>query len=235
MLFLIQGRVPWRGSFPLAPSVGVVGPLAATAKDLELAYRTIAGVKPAVLINSLQGVKIGIYKQYFQDASKEIVDLCYKFVEKLESFGALVIPIEIPHLEEFRVAHINCITSEMMSGNAIFDWTKFSTPTKLALTVCKHNLTATDYLDALKYKTLGVEIFTELYKRVDLIITPTTAITAPEIPSASTSYGLSDLTNSSKAMRFIFLANLLGLPAVTVPVGFDSKDLPIGCQFMAKW
>jgi Asp-tRNA(Asn)/Glu-tRNA(Gln) amidotransferase A subunit family amidase len=36
-------------------------------------------------------------------------------------------------------------------------------------------------------------------------------------------------------MRFVFLANLAGIPAVTVPVGVDKNGMPVGVQFMARW
>ncbi|CAG8847890.1 330_t:CDS:1, partial [Racocetra persica] len=46
-----------------------------------------------------------------------------------------------------------------------------------------------------------------------------------EINHSVTSYGL----------RFLQLANFIGIPAVTVPAGYNDKNLPIGLQFMAKW
>ncbi len=36
-------------------------------------------------------------------------------------------------------------------------------------------------------------------------------------------------------MKYAFLANNLGIPALTCPVGYDSKGMPIGIQFQAKW
>jgi Asp-tRNA(Asn)/Glu-tRNA(Gln) amidotransferase A subunit family amidase len=75
----------------------------------------------------------------------------------------------------------------------------------------------------------------EIFTKVDVIVTPTTGITAPKIPKGALSKGISDYTTSGLAMKFIFLANGLGIPAVSCPIGFDSGKMPIGIQFQAKW
>lgn len=66
-------------------------------------------------------------------------------------------------------------------------------------------------------------------------MTPTNAITSPKIPNGALSYGISDYTTSGQVMKYVFLANNLGIPACTCPVGYDSKGIPIGIQFQAKW
>lgn len=75
----------------------------------------------------------------------------------------------------------------------------------------------------------------DVFKKCDVIVTPTTGITAPKIPKGALSKGISDYTTSGLAMKFIFIANGLGIPAVTCPIGFDSKKMPIGIQFQSKW
>ena len=71
--------------------------------------------------------------------------------------------------------------------------------------------------------------------QVNLILTPSTAITAPEIFPQSLKYGEIDPKTISNTMRFISFANFAGIPAVTVPAGYDDNQLPIGLQFVAKW
>jgi Asp-tRNA(Asn)/Glu-tRNA(Gln) amidotransferase A subunit family amidase len=71
--------------------------------------------------------------------------------------------------------------------------------------------------------------------QVDLILTPSTAITAPKIYSRALTHGEVDVTVISDIMRFVQLANFTGVPAVSVPAGYDDNNLPIGLQFIAKW
>jgi aspartyl-tRNA(Asn)/glutamyl-tRNA(Gln) amidotransferase subunit A len=62
------------------------------------------------------------------------------------------------------------------------------------------------------------------------LVTPTTAVTAPKIPSHSPSTGYSDFRTTTQTMRYAFAQNLTGLPAISIPVGQDSSGLPIGVQ-----
>jgi Asp-tRNA(Asn)/Glu-tRNA(Gln) amidotransferase A subunit family amidase len=71
--------------------------------------------------------------------------------------------------------------------------------------------------------------------QVDLILTPSTAITAPKINPQSLKYGESDSVATSDAMRYANFINFSGIPAVTVPAGYDDNNLPVGLQFAAKW
>jgi Asp-tRNA(Asn)/Glu-tRNA(Gln) amidotransferase A subunit family amidase len=71
--------------------------------------------------------------------------------------------------------------------------------------------------------------------QVDLILTPTAAVTAPKIYPRALAHGEVDVIVTSDILRFIQLANFSGVPAVSVPAGYDDNDLPIGLQFIAKW
>jgi Asp-tRNA(Asn)/Glu-tRNA(Gln) amidotransferase A subunit family amidase len=71
--------------------------------------------------------------------------------------------------------------------------------------------------------------------QVNLILTPSTAITAPRINPRSLTYGETDSEITSDAMRFASFVNFSGIPAVSVPAGYDENKLPIGLHFVAKW
>ncbi|MFN4112244.1 MAG: amidase family protein, partial [Ignavibacteria bacterium] len=86
------------------------------------------------------------------------------------------------------------------------------------------------YLKAQKVRRLIQNDFIEAFKSVDLIISPTTPTTAFKIGEKTDdplSMYLSDIYTTS--------ANLAGIPAINVPVGFDSRGLPIGIQFISNF
>ncbi|KAJ3161092.1 hypothetical protein HDU86_007713 [Geranomyces michiganensis] len=241
------GRVSETGAFPLAPTVGVVGPIAATAADMAVAYAVMAGpdpldpntmAQPPVALPtadaSVKGLRIGVYKPYFEDAEPAVVAACRALLDELVTRGAVLVDITIPELEEMRVAHANIITSEMGAAMASFPRTSLSAATRTALAVTQSTLAPHDYVTACRVRTRGMATLKALYANIDVIATPSTAIPPPKrLPGAKE---WSDYTTSAKSMRFIVMANLCGVPAVTVPAGYTRDGgLPIGMQFQAKW
>jgi Asp-tRNA(Asn)/Glu-tRNA(Gln) amidotransferase A subunit family amidase len=248
-LKVTHDRIPGLGSFPLAPSVGVIGPIASNAYDLALTYYFTAGPSedvprsiqqpPVTLesfskVQSLKGVRLGVFWPYFEDAHPDIVKACKQHLEHMKQLGAEIIEIEIPHLKQMRNSHTISITSEFYSGIKHLSRSQLSHPTRTALQVFG-TIQAQDLIAAAKIRTKGMTILRELHKKVDAIVTPTTGLTAQRIVEGGLKYGLSDYTTSGQVMRFIFMANGLGVPAVTCPVGYDENGLPIGIQFQSKW
>ena len=85
------------------------------------------------------------------------------------------------------------------------------------------------YKKAQKVRRLIKEDFSNAFEKVDIILTPTSPFTAFKIGEKSTDpmqMYLSDIYTTS--------ANLAGIPALNIPIGFDSKNLPIGVQLIAN-
>ena len=87
-----------------------------------------------------------------------------------------------------------------------------------------------EFYAAQQVRSYGFDQLKSIFKSVDIIVTPTTAVTAPAYQSDAFPRGFSDVAESTMLVRFTFLANLLGLPAVSVPAGYDANKLPIGLQ-----
>jgi len=94
-------------------------------------------------------------------------------------------------------------------------------------------VSTTEYINSQRFRTRAINIMKKLFETVDIIATPTSARTAPRI--RDTKYGESDLQSTSLVMRYAFLGNLTGVPAISFPAGYDSNGLPIGMQLTAKW
>ncbi|BBH09259.1 hypothetical protein Prudu_021705 [Prunus dulcis] len=74
----------------------------------------------------------------------------------------------------------------------------------------------------------------EIFKTVDVIVTPTTGMTAPIIPLSALKDGETDMRVTGYLMRFVVAGNLVGLPAISIPVGYDKQGLPIGLQLIGR-
>jgi len=93
-------------------------------------------------------------------------------------------------------------------------------------------LSARDYLAALMVRTKAMRTLSQLFESVDVIALPTTATTAPRVGAGAERYGESNIKVGGRVARFSFLANLCGLPAMSIPAGQDAEGLPIGFQLM---
>ncbi|MDA3949377.1 MAG: amidase [Spirochaeta sp.] len=268
-LKLTAGRASTRGAFPLANTVGVSGPIAGNARDLALTYLTIAGPdpddshsvsQPPVTLDDFlagpTGVRIGIYRPWFEDGREEVVATAQRLIDFLEKAGAEIVEIEIPELDSLRLAHLITITTEMRAGLAemIPDHrSDFGNETRANLALARH-LTTDDYIKAQQVRARLLGHFSAAFERVDVIATPTTANLPPRLNRDRLLSGVSDLGSLSATMRYAIPANMLGYPAVSVPAGFVTahsrrfwhevdetdedgniySDVPVGVQFMGR-
>jgi Asp-tRNA(Asn)/Glu-tRNA(Gln) amidotransferase A subunit family amidase len=95
-------------------------------------------------------------------------------------------------------------------------------------------LKSTDYVLAQRVRTRMMRHFHKAFQQVDLVITPTTAIAAPPIKGGALPEGDSDLTTLTEIMRFVTTANMTGHPAISFPVGYTQRGLPIGMQAIGR-
>jgi Asp-tRNA(Asn)/Glu-tRNA(Gln) amidotransferase A subunit family amidase len=243
------GRVSEAGAAPLCWSVAHIGPLGATVEDVALAYGLIAGPdardpnsqqQPAVSLEGwntadLAGLTVGVYRAWFRHAAPAVVAANEAMLAQFERAGAQVREIVVPELDAMRVAHIIIILSEMAANmrnhGAAMRQLGPSVRTTLALAT---EFDANDYIKAQRMRTRALAIFDEIFRRVDVILTPATAITAPVIPAGAGLGPWSNLSADTEVMRFVFPGNLAGLPALSFPVGYDGEGLPIGMQAMGR-
>jgi Asp-tRNA(Asn)/Glu-tRNA(Gln) amidotransferase A subunit family amidase len=244
------GRISEHGAFPLCWSVAHIGPLAGSAADAALTYAVIAGPDPKDPTSlhqplpslkgwddlNLKGLKLGVYRDWFRHADAEVVAAGEAMLKQYEAMGCKLVEIVIPNLEASRIAHSVTILSEMAQalsttynehhGNHGLD-----VRVNLALA---RQLSAMDYVMAQRIRTRMLKHFKNAFEQADMILTPATGLAAPEIKKGALPDGESDLTTTIQIMRFATAPNLTGLPAISFPVGYTQKGLPIGLQVIGR-
>nr|KJB79532.1 hypothetical protein B456_013G053300 [Gossypium raimondii] len=251
------GRTSMEGSICDAGTVEIIGPIASTVEDVILVYAAILGSSPDNRIclrppppcfpdlsslenaNTLGSLRLGKYTEWFNDVhSTDISDICEDVLKLLsKSHGCETIEIVIPELHEMRTAHVVSIGSETQcslnpdceDGKGV----KLTYDTRISMALFR-SFTASDYIAAQCLRRRIMHHHMEIFKKVDVIVTPTTGMTAPKIPSSALKDGETDMQVTAYLMRFIIAGNLLGLPAITVPVGYDKQGLPIGLQLIGR-
>lgn len=212
------------------------------------------------LVNDVKGLKIGIPKEYFIDGiDNEVKKAVLGSIDKLKECGAKFEEISLPHTEYAVATYYIIATSEASSNLARFDGVQyglrkipetprkssivdmyeetrsygFGTEAKRRIMLGTYSLSSgyydAYYLKGLKVRTLIKQDFDKVFKDFDAIITPTTPTTAFKIGEKT-----SDPISMYLSDVFTISANLSGIPAISIPCGFSSSDLPIGMQIMAK-
>ena len=85
------------------------------------------------------------------------------------------------------------------------------------------------YKKAQKVRTILKQKVAELFKKYDILVTPT---------SPTTAYNVGERSNNPLEMYMADLCtvtvNIVGLPGISIPCGVDNKGLPIGLQIIGK-
>jgi len=95
-------------------------------------------------------------------------------------------------------------------------------------------LAATDYVNAQRLRRLKQQEFRALWRQVDCLFTPTTPTSAPLIGQKTISVNGETIDVRLASTRFVRSINVLGLPALSIPCGYDGQGLPLGLQIVSR-
>ena len=207
------------------------------------------------LNKSIKGLKIGIIKECLehQGLDEEVKASIEKSIQKFQSLGAEIIDISCPRFNDGIATYYVIAPSEASANLARYDGVKygyrslgtdnlsdmtsqsrsegFGDEVQRRILIGTYALSAgysdAYYKKAQRVRTLIKNDFDKAFENVDILLSPTcptTAFLKGDYSNDPLSMYLSDLLTVP--------VNLAGLPAITIPCGFDKKGLPIGLQLI---
>jgi len=262
------GRVSRYGLVAFASSLDQVGPFAKNVTDAALLLNSLCGHDPRdstsaprgvpdftkALMNDVKGMRIGIPKEYKLDgADPEIKAATEKAIQQLQSLGAEIVEVSLPHTEYAIASYYIVATAEASSNLARFDGIRygmrvagespaelysksrgagFGAEVKRRIILGTYVLSSgyydAYYLRAQKVRTLIRGDFEKAFETVDVIATP--PVPAPAFKAGEKSNPL----EMYLADIFTVPASLAGIPGMSLPCGQTESGLPIGLQLLAK-
>jgi aspartyl-tRNA(Asn)/glutamyl-tRNA(Gln) amidotransferase subunit A len=265
------GRVSRYGLIAFASSLDQIGPFANHTSDIGLILSVIAGEDKRdstccgipfennsnLYKNSLEGMTIGIPKEYFGDGlEKSVRNAITAVIDKLSHTGAKFIDVSLPNVQYAVATYYIICTAEASSNLARYDGVKFgrrATPAKslidmykktrqegfgaevkrrimLGTYVLSSGYYDAYYLKAAKVRTLITKDFENVFEKCDAVISPVTPSPAFKIGERCDDPLQLYLTDI-----YTVSTNLSGIPGISIPCGKEDER-PIGVQFMApKW
>jgi aspartyl-tRNA(Asn)/glutamyl-tRNA(Gln) amidotransferase subunit A len=264
------GRVSRYGLVAFASSLDQIGSFTKNVDDAATMLGVISGHDPrdstslnepvpdyrGALTGDVKGVRLGLPKEYMVDGlDPQVRAAVDAAVKNLESQGAEIVEISLPHTDYAVATYYIVATAEASANLARFDGIRygarvdgedpadlysktrgagFGSEVKRRVILGTYVLSSgyhdAYYLRAQKVRTLIQRDFTQAFEKVDAIVTPTTPTPAFKVGEKT-----SDPLQMYLSDIFTISANLSGICGISVPCGFTSSPkLPIGLQLLAK-
>jgi aspartyl-tRNA(Asn)/glutamyl-tRNA(Gln) amidotransferase subunit A len=244
------GRVSRHGVVPLSWSLDHCGPMTRTVEDAAIVLSAVAGhdpldptSSPAPVPDYLESMKkdvtglvLGIPRSYIEDSrtgvSSEVLAAFDKALKDLETLGIKTRKIKIPSLEYAKIAQsVIMITEGLAYHRNLLKSQRDDYGTSLLGHLYSASFfSGAEYVKAQQVRAKVTHDFLEILRGVDLIALPTTPHTAPLMKDPADPEPMATLDGRSLRSHF----DLNGLPAISVPCGFDSGNLPIGLQLAGR-
>lgn len=264
------GLVSRFGLVAFASSLDQIGPITKNVEDSAYVLQTIAAHDPfdstsaevdipdyiSALSGDVKGLRVGVPKELMGEGiDPEVKEKVNAALKVLESLGATVEEVTLPHTEYAVPTYYILAPSEASSNLARYDGVRYGVRADnaenliemyretrsqgLGAEVKRRIMLGTyalssGYYDAYykkaqQVRTLIKQDFDEVFKKFDVIIGPTAPTTA---------FKIGEKVNDPLTMYLEDICtipvNLAGIPAISVPCGFASNGLPVGLQIIGK-
>jgi aspartyl-tRNA(Asn)/glutamyl-tRNA(Gln) amidotransferase subunit A len=239
------GRVPLRGVVPLATSLDHVGPMARSAEDAALLLQTMAGHDPLdptsvdvpvpdfmrETAEPVRGLRVGVPRGYlWEQLAPAIGTAVERALGDLRGLGLSVEDVALPEWEAAADTGPILIRSEAATEyrRVLAERPEDLIPEVRERLEAGVRTSAVEYLEARRAGDRFAHALRRLLDRLDLLALPGRPQTAPRMDESGR------LLEPLSPRNYTVPLNYPGVPALTVPCGFDEASLPIGIQLVGR-
>ena len=229
------GEISLDGVVPMSRTFDHIGPLTQTVSDAALVYHALLGdpvsMPPAPM--PVSGLRLAVPRPYFCDVLDDEVRAQFEAsLDRLRAAGARIDDIEIHHAADivpvyFHISFADAATYHAATLETMAD--RYTEPVRTRLEAGLY-IQAQDYVRALAGRdVLRREVDAALAQH-DALVLPTMPIVAQPIGATSVTVAGSEQQVRAMMLRLTQLFNVTGHPALAMPCGMTSADLPCSVQ-----
>jgi aspartyl-tRNA(Asn)/glutamyl-tRNA(Gln) amidotransferase subunit A len=241
-------RVSCQGVIPLSVSLDHVGPIARSVADAAMLLQILSGTRDSFHSPystarnrpvAFKKVTIGWPRDFFFDlVDDEVQSAIEAAIRRFEKAGAQVMEISLPEIARWGEAGTQIALAEARRYHESKGYfparaNDYGDDVRTRLeqgAIVK----AIDYLQALSLRARAAAEFDGAFDRADVIVAPSTPVTATRIGAGAVKIRGSEETVRSAMVRLSRPANVSGNPAISIPCGWTKDGLPIGLQLIAR-
>jgi len=227
------GVIPTDGVVPLSWTMDHVGILAPSVEDAAAVFDAVADSgRPLTPVagRRINGLRAGVPAAALEDTEPDVAQAFDQIVDRLRTLELQVSRCSEPNQADLQNANAAGLVASRCEAAAFhrsrnIDRQLLWAETRDQLDAADRVL-ATDYIDCQRFRGEFRERMLGLFEEYDLLVMPTTPVTAPLVERAEEYL----LILSRNAIPW----SLLGFPALSVPCPVGPGRLPIGCQLVAR-
>lgn len=158
-------------------------------------------------------------------------------ISVLHDLGAQLREVTIPYTDALAAVEFGIVLPEASAYHQqwLRDKGDVYTPDVRFLLEMGQCVLATDYIKALRVRTLIQQGWAATFDDIDVLVSPSTPLAAPTVDTAEVAWSDGTTEDIVAALKRLTLpANITGLPALSIPVGFAAAGLPLGMQITGR-
>jgi aspartyl-tRNA(Asn)/glutamyl-tRNA(Gln) amidotransferase subunit A len=245
------GRISCRGSVPVSAWFDTLGPMAKRVSDVARIFTVIAGHDPedpisldvpvpnvmAELNEPVAGMRLGIQRRwFFEDVDPATEQAMEEAIEVFRTLGVEIVDIDLGDIERshellaFKVLLADAYNVHKDRLETRPDDYSRDVYTRAML---GKDVTGHEYAAALRWNEGFKQRLRHLFGDVDAILSPTIPFGAPKAEVGQQGQAWFDAIR--EITRFTYCWSFAGVPALSVPCGFDVNGMPLSMQIAAPW
>jgi aspartyl-tRNA(Asn)/glutamyl-tRNA(Gln) amidotransferase subunit A len=239
------GLVSVEGVVPLAFSLDHAGPIARCVEDAGILLNILTNetpYPPAInylknLRGGVRGLRLGIPRDsFFARMQGEVRRNVLEAYEVFRKLGARIQEVDLGGIRHALQVFTDIVVAEAVSFH--LHWIQkrpqdYGPDLRDRLEKARGQRTEV-YLEAQKSRRMITQSLMEILKKVDVVAIPTLPVAAPLINEDKVKIGRFQEVVRPLLLRFTPPGNLSGLPAISIPCGFSSDNLPTGVQILGR-